>query len=149
MIHCGAYNREKRYLCRCQHKGGGWRKIKALWTKKMTSDIKWNLHKQVRRTRNDNREQKGKLCAGPSCLGVYLEDSDYMKEYGYMKSQQHITGFVILVDTMCKIITLPKTGRANIVIKEYFYISLRFTQYASEDTPVLDELRCRWSREKL
>lgn len=64
----------------------GGEKIKALWTKKMTSDIKWNLHKQVKRTRNDNREQKGKLCAGPSCLGVYLEDSDYMKEYSYMKS---------------------------------------------------------------
>ena len=45
-----------------------------------------------------------------------------MKEYGYMKSQQHITGFVIPMDTMCKIITLPKTGRANIVIKEYQWI---------------------------
>lgn len=31
-------------------------------------------------------EHKGKLYAGPSCLGVYLEDSNYMKEYGYMKS---------------------------------------------------------------
>lgn len=56
-----------------------------------------------------------------------LSGSLFMIEYGYMKSQQHITGFVIPMDTMCKIITLPKTGTANIVIKEYFYISLRFT----------------------